>query len=416
MPQFLSILSDGVSLRWGKMKKFFILKDFNLKNKIIAVRVDLNLPYDPKTGKLSENARLRAHLKTIKKLREEDAKIILLAHQGRKGDKDFISLEKHAYLLRKYLGKIKFIKFGESLERVKELKEKEIVLLDNLRFYEDETEEKTIEEHANSRLIKELTPLIDYFILDAFSVAHRTHASVVGFSTLRPCIAGPIFKRELNNLQNFSKKLETSKSCFILGGAKLKEPLSLIESWIERDCIFLTTGVLSLLFLIAKGYKLGYTEKFLGEKEYISYLDKVKKLLIEEKIKLPVDLAINKNGKRVDISLAELPTKEQILDIGKKTVKDYKKIILGSNFICLKGPAGVYENKNFQLGTKKIFEFLGKNSLVGGGNTIDALERLKINFNKFGYVSLGGGAFVNFLVGKKLPGIEALKTSFERFK
>jgi phosphoglycerate kinase len=398
--------------------EFFSLKDFNLKNKTVVIRADLNIPYNSKTGKLSENTRLREHVKTIKKLQELGAKIILLAHQGRKGKDDFISLEKHINLLEKYLEKTKFIKFGESLNQIKGLNEGEVILLDNVRFYEDETEDKSIEEHSNSKLIKDLVSLIDYFILDAFSVAHRCHASVVGFATLKPCIVGPVFERELKNLIEFSKKLKNSKSCFILGGAKPKEPLNLMESWIENDAIFLTTGVLCLLFLIAKNYRLGYTEEFLENKGYLKYLDKTKKLLnkFENKIKSPIDLAVNKDGKRVEISLDDLPTNEQILDIGIKTVDHYKKEILNSDFVCLKGPAGVYETKNFELGTKNIFELLEKNSLVGGGNTTDALEKLGIDFNQLGYVSLGGGAFVEFLTGKELPGIKALKISFEKFK
>jgi phosphoglycerate kinase len=400
------------------MEKFFSLRDFNLKNKRVALRIDLNLPYNPETNELSENARLMEHVKTIKKLREVGAKIVLLAHQGRKGKEDFISLEKHANLLKKYIREIKFIKFGESFDHIEKMKESEVVLLDNVRFYEDETSDKSIEEYANSKLVKELAPLVDYFILDAFSVAHRCHASVVGFSILKPCIAGPVFEKELRNLVEFSKKIKSSKSCFILGGAKPKEPIKLMESWIEKNCVFLTTGILSLLFLIAKSYDLGYTKEFLEKKGYLDYLDKVKELFnkFENKIYLPIDLAIERNGERVEISLSELPVNEQILDIGNKTVEEYKKIILDSEFICMKGPAGVYEKSNFEVGTRKLFELLGKNSLLGGGNTTDALEKLGFNFERFGYVSLGGGAFVEFLTGKELPGIKALKISFEKFK
>jgi len=399
------------------MDNLFSWKDFDLKDKTVALRVDLNLPYDKEKDELSENARLREHIKTIKMLQDSGAKIVVLAHQGRKGEEDFISLEKHASLLEKYLGEIKFIKFGESLDYIKEMKEKEVVLLDNVRFYEDEIAEKSIEEHANSELIRRLTPFVDYFILDGFSVAHRCHASVVGFATLKPSLAGPVFERELKNLEEWKEKFETSKSCFILGGAKPKEPIKLMESWIEKNCVFLATGVLSLLFLIANGYKLEYTEEFLERKGYLKYLEKVKELLkYRDKIYLPVDLAIEKNGERVEISLSKLPVDEQILDIGSETAQKYKEEISNSDFVCMKGPAGVYEKKNFEFGTRKLFEILGKNSLIGGGNTVDALEKFGIDFGKFGYVSLGGGAFVEFLVGKELPGIKALRISFEKFK
>ncbi|HIE35254.1 MAG TPA: phosphoglycerate kinase, partial [Campylobacterales bacterium] len=205
-----------------------------------------------------------------------------------------------------------------------------------------------------------------------------------------------VFEKELKNLEEFKEKLENSKVCFILGGAKLKEPIKLMENCIEKNCIFLTTGILSLLFLIAKGYRLGYTKDYLEKEGYLEFIEKVRRLLNKfgNKIYLPDDLAIERNEKRVEIFLSELPVDEQILDIGETTINKYREIIKNFDVICVKGPAGIYEKQNFEIGTKKIFESLGKNTLVGGGNTIDALKKLGIDFNKFGYVSLSGGAFV----------------------
>ncbi len=416
------------------MKQFFSLTDFNLKNKTVAVRVDLNLPYNPETGELTENSRLWKHAETIKELVNKKAKIIVLAHQGRKGKSDFISLEKHAELLEKNLDKkIEFLKYGEGFDEIKKLEFGEVLLLDNVRFYDDEIKDKSIEEHANSRLPKKLAPFIDYFVLDAFSVAHRSQASVVGFAVLKPCIAGPVFELELEKLEEFKEKIKSSKTTFILGGAKPEEPLELIENFVGSRSEILTTGVISLLFLTAEGYNLGKTEEFLREKDYLDNLKRINEMHSKDKIKVPVDLAVERHTrpsgasflqskkegvKRVEISLNELPVEERILDIGKKTLENYEKIISGSDVVCMKGPAGVYENKNFESGTKKLFEILKKHkcTLLGGGNTIDALEKFKIPFNNFGYVSLGGGAFVEFLIGKNLPGIKALKLSFTRFK
>ncbi len=403
------------------MRDFFRFEDFDFENKIVALRIDLNLPYSPKTGDLSETPRLYKHLETIRILMEKGAKTVLLAHQGRKGDEDFIPLEKHSKLLEKHLGsKVKFLPFGENFEVIKELEKGELLVLDNTRFYDDEKFDKTIEEHSESELPKKLVPYIDYFILDGFSVSHRAHASVVGFANLKPCIAGPVFETEIKNLEGFFEKIQNSKLCFILGGAKPKEPLKLMEHWIEKDVSILTTGIISLLFLIAKGYDLGHTKKFLEEKGYLKYMDIIKSLSenFSEKIKIPVDLAIEENENRKEISVEDLPTEKQILDIGEKTIEEYEKIISSSEIICMKGTSGKYENKNFEFGTKKLFELLenNKNSLLGGGNTTDALEKFKIPFDKFGYVSLGGGAFAEFLTGKKLPGVEALELSFKKFK
>ena len=401
------------------MEEYFRLEDFNLKDKTITVRADLNLPYNPETEELSENPRLYKHVETIKKLQEFRAKIVVLAHQGRKGKSDFISLEKHAELLKKYLGNVKFIKFGESFDYIEKIREGEVVLLDNVRFYEDETADKSIEEHANSELVKKLSPLIDYFILDAFSVAHRCHASVVGFATLKPSLPGPVFETEQTELKKFLKEVETSKNnIFILGGAKLEEPLEIIDNFLDKEVKILTTGVLSLLFLISRGYKLGEaTENFLKEKGYLNFLTKIEKLKNNEKIITPPDVAVERDGNRIEISAENLPTKERILDIGPKTIEFYREIIKNSTNVFMKGPAGIYERKNFEYGTKKLFEILKNfNSVLAGGNTMDALIKLKIPFDRFNYVSLGGGAAIKYLTGKELPGIKALKQSFEKFK
>lgn len=404
------------------MESFFSFQDFNLKNKTLAVRVDLNLPYNPETGELSENSRLYKHIETIKKLQKERTKIILLAHQGRKGKPDFISLEKHSKLLEKHIdGKIKFLKFGSDFEEIKKLKEGEILLLDNVRFYDDETEKKNIEEHAKSSLPKELTPYIDYFILDAFSVSHRCHASVVGFAGLKPCIAGPVFETELRELNKFLREINASKNnVFILGGAKPEEPLEIINKFLDKNIKILTTGVLSLLFLIARGYKLGEpSENFLKEEGYLDFLPETKKSLEKnrEKIFLPLDVAIEKSGNRVEVSVEDLPLTKRILDIGSKTIEMYRKIVKNSTNVFMKGPAGVYENKNALFGTKSLFEILEHtNSVLAGGNTVDALSKLKIPFDRFNYVSLGGGAATEYLVGKELPGLKALELSFEKFK
>ena len=308
------------------MKTFFSLSDFDLENKTVGVRVDLNLPYNQETGKLAENSRLWKHAETIKLLSDKRAKVIVFTHQGRKGKTDFISLEKHAKLLEKTLGReVKFIPHKNNFDEIKKLEQGEVLLLDNTRFYDDETEKKPIDEHANSSLPKILSPYIDYFILDAFSVSHRGHASVVGFANSKPCIAGPVFELEEKKLGEFKEKIKHSRTTFILGGAKPEEPLELIKYFLDADAKFLTAGVISLLFLMGEDYKLGKTEDFLKDKGYINSLEKIRGIK-SEKIKNPIDLGIEKDGKRVEILLDELPADESILDIGGKTTEDYEKI------------------------------------------------------------------------------------------
>ncbi|MGC9310452.1 MAG: phosphoglycerate kinase [Candidatus Aenigmatarchaeota archaeon] len=404
------------------MNRILKFQDFDFKGKTVALRVDLNLPYDPKAKKLSEGPRLSGHLGTIKALSKAGAKIVILAHQGRKGNPDFIPLRLHARLLEKKLGKkVRFLKFGASLEAVKKMKPCEIILLDNVRFYEDEIAKKTISEHSKSALPESLGPLIDCFVLDAFSVAHRSHASVVGFCGRVPCIAGPVFLKEYEFLTEFLEKIRFSENdIFILGGAKPDEPINLLERLYKKGIEkILTTGVISLLLLKARGYDLGKTEEFLEKKGYLAYMKKMAKFAKESDILAPIDLAVERNGKRAEIGLNDLPAAESILDIGKKTIEIYGRQIRHANIICMKGPAGMYEKKDFAYGTKSLFEEIVRSesvSLIGGGNSTDAMKALKIPPEAFTYVSLSGGAFVEFLSGVKLPGVEAFNMNKMRSK
>jgi len=403
------------------MEKILRFENFNYNNKTVAIRVDLNAPYDPKTQTISETPRLVDHAKTILELVNQGAKTIILAHQGRKGDEDFITLEMHADLLSKRLKKeVKFVKIDSDFSDIKNMMPGEVILLDNVRIFDDETKELTPEEHSKSALPSKLAPLIDYFILDAFSIAHRGHASVVGFCTTKPCIAGPIFLREYDFLQRFMKEIRLSDNdVFVLGGAKPDEPLNLMERLFGKGVEkIITTGVISLMLLKARGYNLGKTEDFLQEKGYLKYMDKISKFAAEKEIYTPLDFAVERNGKRVEIDIKELPVDDRLLDIGAKTVEVYRKIIHEANVVCMKGPAGVYEKKAFAFGTQKLFEAIADSeciSLIGGGNSTDAMQLLQIPPEFYTYVSLSGGAFVEFLTGVELPGIKALEISAKNF-
>ena len=396
-------------------------EDFNYNNKTVAIRVDLNAPYDPKIKTISETPRLIDHAKTIQELIKQGAKTVILAHQGRKEDEDFISLEQHAALLQKRLNRaVRFVRLDSDFSEIKNMKPGEVILLDNVRIFDDETKELTAEEHSKSMLPKKLSPFIDYFILDAFSIAHRGHASVVGFCSTKPCIAGPIFLKEFDFLQKFMKEIQTSDNdVFVLGGAKPDEPLNLIERLFGKGVEkIITTGVISLMLLKARGYNLGKTEDFLKEKGYLKYMDKITKFAAEKEIYTPLDFAVERDGKRVEIDIKDLPVNEPLLDIGAKTIDAYRNIIHGANVVCMKGPAGVYEKKDFAFGTQKLFEAIAESeciSLIGGGNSTDAMQLLKIPPERYTYVSLSGGAFVEFLTGVELPGIKALEISAKNF-
>ncbi|MFH8080316.1 MAG: phosphoglycerate kinase [Candidatus Aenigmatarchaeota archaeon] len=399
--------------------KFKTLDDFDFSNKTVILRVDINLPYDEATGKIEVSERLIEAAKTINELCEKKSKVVILAHQGRKGDSDFISLRQHAKLLKKYVKyPIKFVNSivdEKAINSIKSLKPGQALLLENVRFLEDEDVEKAPEDHKNSTLVKTLMPLADVFVNDAFSASHRSHASIVGFTDL-PKIAGRLMEKELKSLE---RALNPEKpNIYILGGAKPDDCIKIMNYGLENGIIdeVLACGVLGELFLIAQGFELGEkTEQFLKNKKFYELAEGLETTFkkYNEKIFIPIDVAINKDGKRKEVDIVDLPVDEMILDIGSQTIELFKERIKTAKTIVVKGTAGVYEEKGFEKGTKEILEAVANSkafTLVGGGDTSVAMNVLGIDKSKYSYISLAGGALINYLSGKKMPGVEILKT------
>jgi phosphoglycerate kinase len=398
--------------------KFLTIDDYDFSEKTVILRVDINLPYDEKTGKVQVSERLMEAAKTIKELCDKKAKVVILAHQGRKGDPDFISLRQHAELLTKYSGiKVDFVNSiidDNAVKKIKSLKPGEALLLENVRFLQDEDIEKSPEEHAKSSLVKTLGPLADVFVNDAFSASHRSHASIVGFSTLMPVIAGRLMEKELKSLE---MALNPERpNIYILGGAKPDDCIKIMNYGLEKNIIdeVLVCGVLGELFLIAQGFELGEkTENFLKEKGFYEMHEGLDKTLkkYNDKIFVPLDVAVKIRGKRKEIDVADLPAGEIIKDIGSQTINLFSDRIKKAKTIVIKGPAGVYEEDGFEKGTRKILEEAAKSkafTLLGGGDTSVALEKLNIDKNNYSYISLAGGAMINYLSGKKMPGVQIL--------
>ncbi|MGD0028528.1 MAG: phosphoglycerate kinase [Candidatus Bathyarchaeia archaeon] len=407
------------------MAKYLTLDNIRVKDKVVLVRVDFNSPIDPKTHEILEDTRIRAHGETtIKELAEKGAKVVVLAHQGRKGDPDFIPLKQHAEILGKILGKpVKYVDdvCGEKAKNeIKKLKSGEILVLDNVRTFAGETKEGTPDEHAKTDLVKNLAPLADFFVNDAFAAAHRAHVSITGFTAVLPSAAGRIMERELKSLGKVLEKPE--KPCiFILGGAKADDSLEISKYVLDNKIAdqVLTGGVVGQVFLAAKGTDLGKPNmEFLKKQELMDLIPGIRELekKYPEQIRVPKDIAVEINKKRREIPIQQLPTNYMMLDIGASTVDDYGKIIRSARTIVVSGPMGVYENKEFSFGTKQIFEEIANSraySLAGGGHTIGALQEFKLT-DKISYVSTAGGALIEFLMGKKLPGVTALENAAAR--
>jgi len=404
------------------MAKYKTLDDFDVKNKVVLVRVDFNSEIDPQTKKVTSDVRIRAHAEsTLKELAEKGAKTVVLAHQGRKGDPDYTPLKEHAAILGKILKcPVKYVEdvFGEKAKTaIKNLKGGEILVLENVRSWDGETKSGTPEQHSRTELVQNLAPLADLFVNDAFAAAHRGHVSMVGFTAVLPSAAGRIMERELKSLSKALEKPE-KPSVYVMGGAKADDSLE-ISKYVLGNGIadyVLVGGVTSQLFLAAKGVNLGKKNMdFLAKKELTDLIPGIKELMVQygDKVVVPVDVALDVNGKRKEISVSKLPTECSIFDIGAKTVDNYSRIILNAKSIVVSGPMGVYENKEFNYGTKKVLEAIANSkafSLAGGGNTIAAIQEYGLT-KKIGYISTAGGALIEFLMGKKLPGVVALETA-----
>jgi len=397
------------------------LDDVDVKGKVVGVRVDFNSPVDAKTGKLLDYNRIIAHAETtLRELVTKGARVVVLSHQGRKGDPDFTSLREHAEVLNRYLeGRVKFVDdiFGErAVQAIKSLREGEVLVLENVRYWDGETKAASPEEHAKSELVSRLGPLMDVYVVDAFSAAHRPHASLVGFApVVRHFVAGRVMEKELRALYRVRNNPE--RPCiYVIGGAKAEDTADIIRSVLGGNIAdrVLTGGLAANLLLHSAGFNIGEKNlKVLEEKGFLSLEKELKDLLsaYKDRIVLPVDLAVEKDDRRVEVEVSKLPTDGLIKDIGSRTAKLYSELIKGSKTVVMNGPLGVFEDERFAQGTRAVFEAMassGAFTLIGGGHTLAAASKLG-HIDKVSHASTGGGALIEYLIKGTLPVVEVLK-------
>lgn len=400
--------------------EFLSLDDIDLEGKRVLVRVDINTPVDPRTGRLIERSRLEEVIVTIRAL--GGSSVVLCSHQGRVGNVDYISLEQHAEILSEILGrKVGFIDdvIGPAArEAIKGLQPGEVLLLDNLRLLAEENQQyPSIDLAAKTFIVQRLWRLFDAFVLDAFPTAHRAHPSIIGFPYYLPTLAGVLVMRELKQL----KRLEiVSKGPYtaVLGGSKVKDRLEAISALIENgkaDKVLLT-GVISLVFLRAMG-RIRWPIGVKDEEWAVNYA----KSLIEKYpsiFEVPRDVAIERNGERVEVEVSELEPGSRILDIGEKTISHYSKVIRSSGTVFMSGPPGAFEVEGFEKGTIELLHALASSfgtTVVSGGHLVTALNMFRVS-RWIDHVSTSGGALIQALAGKELPLLVALSYSASRYK
>lgn len=393
------------------------LDDITCSGKAL-VRLDLNSPISE--GKILDDAKFKAHLPTIRELLDRGLGVVLLSHQGRPGEDDFTSLEAHAVLLSELLdARVEFVPdvIGPAaLERVRNLKPGDVVMLDNTRIYSEDYVEAPPEVHARSIFVKRLSPHFDCFVNDAFAAAHRSQASIVGLPLVLPSAAGRLMESELRAV---GKALESGRRprVFVLGGSKLRDMIRIIE-YISRNGAadeILTTGLTALLFIAAKGEDIGEAIEYVERKGGPQILERARRLIGEgAPIRTPVDFLVEVGGEVKVLKSHELAGWPK--DIGPETVEQYSRILKSAGTVVMKGPAGVVEDERFRGGTLKLVEAAlesGAYTIFGGGhfNLILSLIPPELR-RRAGHVSVAGGALLYMLAGERLPGVVALHKSW----
>ena len=393
------------------------LDDFELKDKTIFLRVDMNCPIDPETMEISGTKRIEEATETIESL--GDAKLVVASHQGRVGNKDYIGMEKHAKVLEKFLNRdIKYVQdvIGSAAKyEIESLKNGEILLLDNLRLCAEENYEFSPTEAAKTIMVQRLAKLFDLCVLDSFPSAHRSHPSIVGFPQVLPACAGRIVEREVRKLDEI---LTVAKAphVVVLGGAKISDRIESIKLLIKngRADHVLLTGLIGNVFMRAQGR----IKSSLGIKREEEIVAKAHSLIGEypDVFSTPVDVAVDKDGSRVEVDVRDANRGDIIKDIGPKTVEHYSKIISGAGTVFISGPAGFFEKEQFMFGTKALLEAVANSmatTIVSGGHLTHALKKYSLA-DKIDHISTAGGALVLYLAGERLPMIQSLEEAAKR--
>ena len=387
------------------------VKDIDLKNKRVLVRCDFNVPMD-ETKNITDNRRIVAAIPTIKYLLEQNCKIVLISHLGRpKGEfKPEFSLLPVAKELSKQLGQevimAKDVIGEDAKKKAGNLKNGEILLLENVRFHREETDN-------DPEFAEKLASYGEVFVNDAFGTAHRAHASTEGVTKYLPAVSGFLIEKELEFLGN---ALENPKRPFvaILGGAKVSDKIGVIDSLLEKVDTLMIGGGMAYTFFKAQGYGVGNS---LCEDDKcdlaLSLMEKAKQKGV--KMLLPVDTKVGKEFKpdteSKTVDWTQIPDDWEGFDIGEKTIEMFEKELDNAKTVIWNGPVGLFEFDQFAIGTNRIAQKLATLNdaitIIGGGDSAAAVEKAGLA-DKMSHVSTGGGASLEFLEGKKLPGIEAL--------
>jgi phosphoglycerate kinase len=407
------------------------LDDFELSGKTVLLRVDINSPVDLDTKEIVDDTRIRRCLPTIRELADQGARTVILAHQGDPMDyQNFTPLAQHAETLSRLLARplayLDDVAGPEARKRVCSLQDGELLMLENVRIHTEETiifegeVRLSPSEQAQTYVVRNLAPLADLYVCDAFAAAHRSEPTLVGFPEVLPSAAGRLFEEELRVLTQVRD--QPDRPClFLLGGAKILDAFKMMRAALESGTAdsVLTAGLTGEIMLLAAGHDLGdATAAFLEEKNLAQFVEPARELLetFGDRLHYPLDVAVLCNGERKELSRESLPVGALIVDIGQQTVEDYGARIAAAGSLFVNGPVGIYEQEAAAYGTRTLWEAMAEAAaftVIGGGDSIAAARKFDL-LDSFSYVCTAGGGLVRFLAGEPMAVVNALREAADR--
>ena len=410
------------------MEGVLTLEDVDLKGRTVLYRVDVNSPLEPSTGRLLDDGRLRGVVPTMDAL--QSSKVVILAHQSRPGKSDFTNMSKHCERLSEILERpIKFVPDvcgDEAIEGIENMSEGDIVFLDNVRGNQEEYGIKysSNQETEDTDIVSRLSSVADIFVTDAFAAAHRRSPTLTGFTNSLPCIAGNLMEKEISSLR-MALNDPPNPYLAILGGAKCDDSVRVALNLISKGQVdrIAFVGVTGNLMLWIDGNDIGgrnreFIRNTLGDDFEVAW-EMAERILSEhpEKAFLPVDVAVESNGSRSQLSIDELPTEDPIYDVGIETLRSLKPLVENAGCILWNGPASYFELPEFAFGTIEILNMCTETeamTIIGGGHT-SALVNSRGASSLVSHNSTGGGSTMSFLSGEPMPVIASLKDSYAKF-
>ena len=409
------------------MARVLTLDNVNVDGKTVIVRVDINSPMAPATNTFLDDTRIKAIVPTLNRLSK--AKVIILAHQSRPGKDDFTSTLGHSRELGRLLGRqIKWVDdiYGsKAMDAIEQLQDGQILMLNNVRM--DEQEISVSGDFATlskTKMVQVLSGIADIFVNDAFACAHRSTASITGFTHEIPCVAGELMGYEIRKL-DYALENPQRPCLAILGGIKVDDSVTVADNMLRHgiaDDVWVTGGVANMMVELS-GIDIGdlnhnFLVNELGD-NYHSTVETAKSLLNDfpDNIHLPVDLAANIEDNRVDLFLEDLPVEASLIDLGIQSTMAISAAIKNAGTVILNGPAGIFEVPDFSLGTIEILNACAETdgyAVMGGGHTATLVMKYGLA-GKMGHVSTGGGASLDYIAGRTLPGIASLEASAKQF-